>query len=115
MPCIKKSSQIGSGVFYNSPADHGRYRVTAILTIHPADSHSDRHWQLNQGATLYNVTHLACRSAHYTPATVSGSCSLANAKQPAFPVAPGRTMPPVEGCTKQNYAVLIVIDVGVED
>jgi hypothetical protein len=24
-------------------------------------------------------------------------------------------MPPVEGCTKQDYAVLIVIGVGVED
>jgi hypothetical protein len=33
----------------------------------------------------------------------------------AFPVAPGRAMPPVEGCQKQDYAVLIVIGVGVED
>jgi len=31
------------------------------------------------------------------------------------PVAPGGAMPPVEGCTKQDYAVLIVIDMGVED
>jgi hypothetical protein len=28
---------------------------------------------------------------------------------------PGGAMPPVEGCTKQDYAVLIVIGVGVED
>ncbi len=93
----------------------GARKVTAVLTIHPADSHGDRRWELDQGATLYDVTHLACRSARYTPATAGGSCSPANAKQTAFPVAPGGAMPPVEGCTKQDYAVLIVIGVGVED
>ena len=93
----------------------GARKVTAVLTIHPADSHGDRTWELDQGATLYDVTHLACRSARYTPATVGGSCSPANAKQTAFPVAPGGAMPPVEGCTKQDYAVLIVIGMGVED
>ena len=93
----------------------GARKVTSVLTIHPADSHGDTRWELDQGATLYDVTHLACRSARYTPATVGGSCSPANAKQTAFPVAPGGAMPPVEGCTKQDYAVLIVIGVGVED
>jgi hypothetical protein len=93
----------------------GARKVTAVLTIHPADSHGDRRWELDQGATLYDVTHLACRSARYTPATVDGSCSPANAKQSAFPVAPGGVMPPVEGCSKQDYAVLIVIGMGVED
>ncbi|MBH0179239.1 MAG: hypothetical protein HP491_15605 [Nitrospira sp.] len=93
----------------------GARKVTAVLTIHPADSHGNRRWELNQGATLYDVTHLACRSARYTPATAGGSCSPANAKQTAFPVAPGGAMPPVEGCTKQDYAVLIVVGMGVED
>jgi hypothetical protein len=93
----------------------GARKVTAVLTIHPPDSHGDRRWELDQGATLYDVTHLACRSARYTPATVGGSCSPANAKQTAFPVAPGGAMPPVEGCTKQDYAVLIVIGMGTED
>lgn len=93
----------------------GSRKVTAVLTIHPADSRGDRRWEIDQGATLYDVTHLACRSARYTPVTVSGSCSPANAKQSAFPVAPGGAMPPVEGCTKQDYAVLIVIGMGVED
>ncbi len=92
----------------------GARKVTAVLTIHPADSHGDRRWELNQGATLYDVIHLACRSARYTPAAGS-SCSPANAKQTVFPVAPGGAMPPVEGCTKQDYAVLIVIGMGVED
>jgi len=93
----------------------GARNVTAVLTIHPADSHGDRRWELDQGATLYDVTHLACRSARYIPAAVGGSCSPANAKQAAFPIAPGGAMPPVEGCTKQDYAVLIVIGMGVED
>jgi len=46
---------------------------------------------------------------------VGGSCSPANAKQAAFPFAPGGAMPPVKGCTKQDYAVLIVIGVGVDN
>ena len=93
----------------------GARKVTAVLTIHPPDSRGDRRWELDQGATLYDVTHLACRSARYTPVALGSSCSPANAKQTAFPVAPGGAMPPVEGCTKQDYAVLIVIGVGIED
>ncbi|GKS65339.1 hypothetical protein YTPLAS72_26430 [Nitrospira sp.] len=93
----------------------GGRKVTAVLTIHPADSQGDRRWELDSGATLYDITHLACRSARYTPATVGGSCSPASAKQSAFPVAPGGVMPPVEGCNKQDYAVLIVIGMGAEN
>jgi len=93
----------------------GARAVTAVLTIHPADRNDDRRWELDKGATLYDVTHLACRSARYTPAAVGVSCSPANAQKTAFPVAPGGAMPPVEGCMKQDYAVLIVIGVGVED
>ena len=93
----------------------GARKVTAVLTIHPPDSHGDGRWELDQGATLYDVTHLACRSARYTPATAGSSCSPAKAKQTAFPVAPGGAMPPVEGCAKQDYAVLIVIGMGVEN
>ncbi len=78
-------------------------------------THGDRRREIDQGATLYDVTHLACRSARYPPSTAGGSCSPAHAKQSAFPVAPGGVMPPVEGCTKQDYAVFIVIGVGVED
>jgi hypothetical protein len=93
----------------------GARDVTAVLTIHPADRNGDRRWELDKGATLYDVTHLACRSARYTPAAVGGTCSPASVQRTAFPVAPGGAMPPVEGCTKQDYAVLIVIGVGVED
>ena len=87
--------------------------VTAVLTIHPADRNGDRRWELNNGATLYDVTHLACRSARYTPGVSGESCSPEHAPGTAFPVALGGAMPPVEGCTKQDYAVLLVI--GVED
>jgi len=86
--------------------------TTAVLTVHPADRYGDRRWELDKGATLHDVTHLDCRSARYRPATGGGSCSPASARKTAFPVAPGGAMPPVEGCTKQDYAVLIVIGVG---
>jgi hypothetical protein len=93
----------------------GARDVTAVLTIHPSDRDGNRRWELEKGATLYDVTHLACRSARYIPAAVGGSCSPTNVQKSAFPVAPGGAMPPVEGCTKQDYAVLIVVAVGVED
>ena len=67
------------------------------------------------GTTLYDVTHLACRAARYVPPKGPGSCSPANARKSAFPVAPGAEMPPVEGCIKQDYAVLLVTGVAVEN
>jgi hypothetical protein len=90
----------------------GARDVTAVLTIHHADRNGDRRWELDKGATLHDVTHLACRSARYTSAAVGGSCSPANAQKTAFPVMPGGAMPPVEGCTKQDYAVPIAITSG---
>jgi len=103
------------------PLPAGRYLVTgarekaAVLTIHPAGADGNRHWELDNGATLYDVTHLACRSARYRPAGGAGACSPERARQSAFPVAPGAEMPPVEGCTKQDYAVLIVIGLPAGD
>ena len=89
----------------------GDREVTTMLTIHPADKNGDMRWELADGATLHDVTHLACRSARYQPANGDRSCSAANARQSDFPVAPGGAMPPVQGCRKQDYAVLIVIGV----
>ncbi len=103
------------------PVPPGKYVVTGdrevmtVLTVHPADKDGERHWELDDGATLYDVTHLPCRSARYTPATSASSCSPAKAHQAAFPVTPGGPMPPVEGCNKQDYAVLFVIAVAVEN
>ncbi|GJL70730.1 MAG: hypothetical protein NPIRA06_33650 [Nitrospirales bacterium] len=93
----------------------GDREVTTVLTIHPADKDGNSRWALDDQATLYDVTHLRCRSARYTPTTGEGSCSPANVQKAAFPVTPGGAMPPVEGCKKQDYAVLIVIGVAVED
>lgn len=93
----------------------GDREITTVLTIHPADKNGNSYWELADQATLYDVTHLACRSARYTPATGDSSCSPANVQKTAFPVTPGGAMPPAEGCKKQDYAVLIVIGVAVED
>ncbi len=99
------------------PLAPGRYLVsggreaTTVLTIHPADRNGEKRWELADKATLHDVTHLACRSARYTPAKGAGSCTPASAKKSAFPVDPGGAMPAVEGCSKQDYAVLFVIGV----
>jgi hypothetical protein len=98
------------------PLPPGRYlvtggrAVTTVLTVAPMRTDGTQPWALD-GATVYDVTHLRCRSALYTPATSGGSCSPAKAQSAAFPVHPGAAMPPVEGCHKQDYAVLIVIAV----
>ena len=101
------------------PVPPGKYmvtgdrRVTTVLTVHPVEKDGTQRWKLDDGATLHDVTHLACRSASYTPATSDHSCSPAKARMSSFPVAPGSPMPPVESCNKQDYAVLIVIGVAV--
>ena len=98
------------------PVSPGKYLVTgdreatAVLTIHPPDGNGDSRWELDDHATLYDVTHLPCRAARYTP-TGDGSCFPANVPKTAFPVAPGGAMPRVEGCEKQDYAVVVVIGV----
>ena len=103
------------------PVPPGKYVVTgdremtAILTIHPDDAHGNRRWELDRSANLWDVTHLGCRSARYTPASGAESCSPAAAPQSAFRVSPGAAMPPVAGCDKQDYAVLFVIGVAAEN
>ncbi len=103
------------------PVPAGKYIVTGdrevmtVLTVHPMDKDGAQRWELDDGAKLYDVTHLPCRSARYTPATSSNSCSPAKAPQNAFRVTQGAPMPPVEGCNKQDYAVLFVIAVAVEN
>eukprot|EP00747_Dinoflagellata_sp_TGD_P195548 gnl/TRDRNA2_/TRDRNA2_64421_c0_seq1.p1 gnl/TRDRNA2_/TRDRNA2_64421_c0~~gnl/TRDRNA2_/TRDRNA2_64421_c0_seq1.p1 ORF type:complete len:151 (-),score=14.29 gnl/TRDRNA2_/TRDRNA2_64421_c0_seq1:385-774(-) len=75
---------------------------TAVLTIN-SDGDS---WELSNGATLYHVTHLPCRSARYKPAHADASPRNAHASD--FPVTPGDVMPSVPGYDKQDYAVLFV-------
>lgn len=103
------------------PVPPGKYVVTgdrevmSVLTVHPPDGNGNSRWELADGATLYDVTHLPCRSARYRPETSEGSCSPAKAEESAFPVTPGGPMPPVEGCRKQDYAVLFLIGVAVDE
>ena len=103
------------------PVPPGRYLVTGgrdvttVLTVHPTGTDGERRWELHDGATLYDVTHLPCRSARYTPASGSGSCSPASADRSQWPVTPGATMPVIGGCHKQDYAVLFVIGIAGAD
>jgi|SaaInl5LU_22_DNA_1037371.scaffolds.fasta_scaffold05371_6 hypothetical protein len=96
------------------PLTPGFYQVTggreveAVLTVHAKASDGSQYWELNNNASIYDVTHLRCRSGRYTSTSGNGSCSPENAKQSDFPVNPGAEMPAVEGCEKQDYWVLIV-------
>ena len=103
------------------PLPAGKYIVTgdreamSVLTIHPADDAGVKRWELGNATKLYDVTHLPCRSARYTPAGAANSCSPANAPKHAFRVTPGAPMPPVQGCNKQDYAVLFIIAVATDN
>lgn len=96
------------------PLPAGRYLVTgdreteAVLTVYPIDASGQQQWELDNNASIYDVTHLRCRSGRYTPLNAATSCTPRNAKQSAFPVRPGAAMPEVEGCHKQDYSVFIV-------
>ena len=87
----------------------GDREVTSVLTVHPPSADGRQRWELADGATIYDVTHLRCRAALYTPAKAGGSCSPTAAREDDFPVPPGAVMPPVADCAKQDYQVLIVI------
>ena len=101
------------------PITPGRYVVTggreatAVLTVDAKGSDGKQHWQLDNNATLYDVTHLGCRAARYSPESAN-SCTPTQASQENFPVEPGAAMPPVAGCNKQDYQVLIVVGMAVE-
>ncbi len=89
----------------------GAREVTSVLTVHAATADGRQRWELSDAATLYDVTHLRCRSALYRPAKAGGSCSPLAAREGEFPVSPGAAMPEVADCAKQDYQVLIVIGV----
>ena len=83
----------------------GDRELTTVLTVH-----ADGRWELAKG-TLYDVTHLPCRSARYKPQAASSACSPAQAVRSDFPVKPGAPMPAVPGCAKLDYAVLFVVGI----
>jgi len=92
------------------PLQEGKYlvtggrMVTTILTI------ENGKWKLDEG-TLYDVTHLPCRSARYQPISGGdeGAGSPTSANPRDFPVIPGAVMPSVPGAKQQDYAVLFVV------
>lgn len=87
----------------------GAREVTTVLTIGEPNSSGQQSWALQDG-TLYDVTHLPCRSARYEPfETQKGSPALARLTD--FPVRPGAEMPSIQGCNKRDYAVLFVLAV----
>jgi len=88
----------------------GGREVTSVLTVDPKDKDDVEHWSLSNGAKLYDVTHLPCHAARYTPSK-GAACSPDKVQRSAFPVDPGVAMPSVDGCKKQDYAVLFVIGV----
>ena len=111
------------GLIMESPAfplAPGRYLVTGgrlvttVLTIFPpelaGESTQTKRWKIDD-SKLYDVTHLPCRAARYHPSGDGSYGSPAGARRSDFPVTPGSEMPSVEGCDKQDYAVLFVIGV----
>jgi hypothetical protein len=93
------------------PIQPGRYLVTggrSVSTGLTIDKNGN--WKLDEG-TLYDVTHLPCRSARYRPISAEASPKLANLND--FPVYPGATMPNIPGYSKQDYAVLFLVGVAL--
>ena len=96
------------------PMPAGKYYVTngeehiSLLTVEPPDTTGKQAWSLSDNKTIANVTHGPCRSTRYTPENGLGTCSPVNANQNVFPLKPGEDPPPVQGCKRKKYAVLIV-------
>lgn len=82
--------------------------VTSVLTVEPADAAGKSAWSLDDGASLYDVTHLGCRAALYT-AQQGQACTPDATPQNVFPMRPDISMPAVTGCDKRDYQVLIVV------
>jgi len=116
---LEENGRIMEPPTFPLPAGHyivtGGRETATVLTVHPPGEDGSARWTLDDGATLHDVTHLGCRSAVYTPGASGGVCTPADAPQSAFRVAPGAAMPPVPGCAKQDYHVLLVVGIGVAD
>lgn len=91
----------------------GGREVTSVLTVQAPDANGQQAWSLADGATIYDVTHLRCRAALYTAAN-GQSCTPDKTPVDAFQMSIGTAMPAVEGCSKQDYQVLIVVGMMVD-
>jgi hypothetical protein len=83
--------------------------VTSVLTVEEPDAMGKQAWSLADGTSVYDVTHLGCRAARYTEKETGKACTPDKAPISVFPMTPLDVMPAVEGCSKQDYQVLIVI------
>ena len=92
----------------------GGREVTSVLTVAAPDATGKQAWSIANGATLYDVTHLGCRAAVYTAKAQAQSCTPDKTNTDVFPMRPDISMPEVEGCTKQDYQVLIVTGMMVD-
>jgi hypothetical protein len=102
------------------PLPAGQYVVTggrdvaSVLTVEAPDAMGKQAWSLADGASVYDVTHLGCRAALYTQKETGKACTPDKAPINVFPMTPLEVMPAVEGCSKQDYQVLIVVGMVVE-
>jgi len=87
----------------------GGRQVTSVLTVEAPDATGKQAWSLADSASIYDVTHLGCRAALYTESDAGKACTPDKAPMSVFPMSPGTVMPAVEGCSKRDYQVLIVI------
>ncbi|KAF0116299.1 MAG: hypothetical protein FD150_469 [Rhodobacteraceae bacterium] len=77
------------------PVPPGQYVVTggrettSVLTVGAPDDAGRQAWNLADGATIYDVTHLGCRAAVYT-AKSGQSCTPDKTPTDVFPMEPGR-------------------------
>ena len=92
----------------------GGREVTSLLTVSAPDAAGNQAWSIANGATLHDVTHLGCRAAVYTAQVQGQSCTPDKTPTDVFPMRPDISMPNVEGCSKQDYQVLIVTGMMVE-
>ena len=91
----------------------GGREVTSVLTVAAPDAAGRQTWSLLNNASLYDVTHLGCRAAVYTAAK-GQSCTPDKTNTDVFPMRPDISMPEVQGCSKQDYQVLIVTGMMVD-
>jgi hypothetical protein len=92
----------------------GGREVTSVLTVEGPDGTGKQAWSLSDGASIYDVTHFGCRAALYTEMETGKACTPDKAPMSVFPMSPGTVMPAVEGCSKRDYQVLIVIGMMIE-
>ena len=78
----------------------GDREVTTTLTVSEKDASGAQKWSLANGK-LYDVTHLPCRSARYTPA--GGECKPTTELELEFPVRPGSTAACLTACEQTVF------------